>query len=106
MECSGLTGNSPWSDDFDVGFEAVEGKFESDLVIPFSCAAVRDKAGRVSVRSWRYAGIDKKNYVLATLLICNFNHSTSDDRTSKRCAEEVYVLERGMCQKWNASSGY
>jgi hypothetical protein len=40
-------GVSPGGNDLDVGGEAVEGKLESDLVVSFTSASVRDKAGRL-----------------------------------------------------------
>lgn len=40
----GRTWNSPRSDDFDVGLEAVESKLETDLVVTLTGAAMRDKA--------------------------------------------------------------
>lgn len=36
----GHTGETPGCDDLDVGLEAVEGKFEADLVITLARAAV------------------------------------------------------------------
>ena len=49
MACSEVlkdihTRDAPWSDDLDVGLEAVEGKLEADLVVTPARASVRDEA--------------------------------------------------------------
>ena len=38
------TGETPWGDDFDVWLEAVKGELETDLVVSFAGATVRDVA--------------------------------------------------------------
>lgn len=56
-----LTGDTPRSDDFDVGLEAVEGKLETDLVVTLARATVSNKAKNAMVRTViRVPAVQKK----------------------------------------------
>ena len=43
-DLKGFTRKAPWGDDFDIRLKAIECELESDLVVSFTCAAVRDVA--------------------------------------------------------------
>jgi len=42
-----LTRNTPWGNNLDIRFKAIEREFESDLVISFASAAVGDETSRL-----------------------------------------------------------
>lgn len=46
------TRDSPGSDNFDVGLQAIKGEFKADLVVSFACATMGNEAGveRVEIR--------------------------------------------------------
>ena len=69
-------GNSPRCDDLDRGLERIESQLKADLIIALAGAAVRDE--------------------LAAFFLCDLDLGASDDRASKRCAEEVDILVRGV----------
>ena len=88
----GRTGETPWGDDFDVGFETVKGELETDLVVAFAGAPVGDVAvegigqDQRTTRWWR---------LLASFLFRAGDHATGDDGASERGAEQVYILYGG-----------
>lgn len=65
-------GQSPGSNDLNVGGETVKGELESDLVVTFAGTTVRDK--------------------VATLLDGGLDHASGDNGTGKGSTEEVNVL--------------
>jgi len=65
-------GETPWGDDFDVGFQSVVGQLETDLVVTFACASVRDG--------------------LAAFFLCDLDLATGDDGTGEGCSEEIDAL--------------
>ena len=56
-------GDSPWSNDLDIGFKGIIGKLEADLVIPLACTPM--------------------GYCYTALALGNSNLSTGNYRTSK-----------------------
>jgi len=68
--------DSPGGDDLDIGLQAIEGEFESDLIVTFASAAVGDE--------------------LAVLASCDFDHSSGNDRAGKGSSKEVDTLVNGV----------
>jgi hypothetical protein len=83
------SGDAPGCDDFDCGLETVTGEFETDLVVAFACASVRDVA---AIDDWCRELKSRVEDLLALFLLSDFHHAASDNRASERGAEEIYVL--------------
>ena len=68
---------SPRSDNLNVRSVSLDSKFKTNLIVTLACTAVTN--------------------CVSTFGFCNFNESFCNDRTGKRCAEEVLALVNSTC---------
>ena len=80
----GRTGETPRGDDLDVWFETIEGELETDLVVSFTSAAMRNIAADRIVRKRMTEG---SYCLLASFTLSDSNHTTGNDWAGKRRAE-------------------
>lgn len=73
------TRDTPWCDDLDVGFQAIECQLEANLVVTLSSATMGYKANHQSVSEVAVA----EGYLLATFTLSNGDHATGNDRASQ-----------------------
>lgn len=85
-------GQSPRSDDLDGRRKTVEGELESDLVVSFTGASVRDEAGNQMSDILGMTWYDS----LAALSLGDLNHASGDDGSGKGGTEKVDVLVDGI----------
>ena len=69
--------HTPRSDDLDVRSKSFDAKFETDLVVSFSCSAVADGN--------------------SAFLTCNLDQFLSDGRTCHGCSEQICVFIYSAC---------